>query len=153
MAEAKAADCAKLRCETTCTIKFLREITRKLENSTWCCSWEILDAHGRKVAAEIPDLDIESTQDPPPPSPPDRPTVPAAKNEESAARPDLELAAFRLQVKSRKRARKEARILVEQFFAEQLLVPRCRHRRLGGRPSTTTRRPTLTSAPTSAAAL
>ena len=121
MAEAKAADCAKLRCETTCTIKFLREITRKLENSTWCCSWEILDAHGRKVAAEIPDLDIESTQDPPPPSPPDRPTVPAAKNEASAAhRPDLELAAFRARVAKKKRARKEARILVEQFLAELL---------------------------------
>ena len=99
MAEAKAADCAKLRCETTCTIKFLREITRKLENSTWCCSWEILDAHGRKIAAEIPDLDIESTQDPPPLSLPDSLTVPAEKTE---GRLDLELAAFRLQVESRK---------------------------------------------------
>ena len=117
MAEAKSPGWAKLRCETTCTIKFLREITRKLENSPWGCSWEIW--HGGKVADEIPEMDIESTQDPPPPSPPnrptppsppDRPTVPAAKNEE---RPDLELAAFRLQVKSRKRARKEARILVE----------------------------------------
>ena len=136
MAEAKSPGWAKLRCETTCTINFLREITRKLENSTWCCSWEILD---EQVADETPESDIESTQDPPPPSPPDRPTppsppdrptVPAAKNEE---RPDLELAAFRLQVESRKQTRKQARILVEQFFAEQLLVPRRRLRgRLGG---------------------
>ena len=63
---AKVADCgpyyAKLRCSTTCSLKFLREITDKLENSTWCCSWEIIDAHCRKVdcdAAEIPDLDVE----------------------------------------------------------------------------------------------
>jgi hypothetical protein len=47
--------------------------------------------------------------------------VPAAKNEASAAhRPDLELAAFRARVAKKKRARKEARILVGQFFAEQL---------------------------------
>ena len=70
---AKVADCgpyyAKLRGSTTCSLKFLCEITLKLENSTWCCSWEISDAHGRKVdcdAAKIPDLDVEFDEPAPP---------------------------------------------------------------------------------------
>ena len=138
MAEAKSPGWARLRCETTCTIEFLHEITRKLENSPWGCSWEIW--HGGKVTDEIPEMDTESTQDLPPLSPPDCPTPPSlpdcpAKNEERA---DLELKAFRLQVESRKQTRKQARILVEQFFAEQsmlLLVPRRQLRgRLGGWP-------------------
>ena len=144
MAEAKSPGWARLRCETTCTIEFLHEITRELENSPWCCSWEILpdlDEHGGKVTEEIPEMDTEST----PPSPPDRPTPPSppdrpAKNEERA---DLELKAFRLQVEARKQTRKQARILVEQFFAEQsmlLLVPRRQLRgRLGGWPGRKTR--------------
>ena len=99
-----------------------------------------MDEHGGKVAEEIPEMDTESTQDPRPPSPPDRPTPPSppdrpAKKEERA---DLELKAFRLQVEARKQTRKQARILVEQFFAEQsmlLLVPRRQLRgALGGWP-------------------
>ena len=132
MAEATSPGWARLRCETTCTIEFLHRITRELENSPWSCSWEILpdlDEHGGKVTEEIPEMDTESTQDPRPPSPPDRPTPPSppdrpAKNEERAG---LELKAFRLQ----------ARVLVEQFFAEQsmLLLPRRQLRgRLGGWP-------------------
>ena len=44
------------------SLEFLREIAQACENSTWCCLWEIIDAHGRKVdcdAAEISDLNVE----------------------------------------------------------------------------------------------
>jgi len=145
MAEAKSPGWARLRCETTCTIEFLHRITRELENSPWSCSWEILpdlDEHGGKVTEEIPEMDTESTQDPRPPSPPDRPTPPnppdrPAKKEERA---DLELRAFRIQVEARKQRRKEARILIEQFFAQESmlwLVPRRQLRGpLGGWPGT-----------------
>ena len=58
-----------------------------------------------------------------------------AKKEERA---DLELRAFRIQVEARKQRRKEARILIEQFFAQESmlwLVPRRQLRGpLGGWP-------------------
>ena len=77
-----------------------------------------------KVTEEIPEMDTESTQDPRPPSPPDRPTPPnppdrPAKKEERA---DLELRAFRIQVEARKQRRKKARILIEQFFAQESML-------------------------------
>ena len=69
--KAKVADCGpyyvKLRCSTTCSLEFLRKIAQACENSTWCCSWDIIDAHGRKVdcdTAEIPDLDVEFDEPP-----------------------------------------------------------------------------------------
>ena len=39
------------------------------ENSDWCCSWEVIDAHGRAVdchgaAADIPDLEVEFDEPP-----------------------------------------------------------------------------------------
>ena len=88
-----------------------------------------MDEHGGKVTEEIPEMDTGSTEDPRPPSPPDRPTPPSppdrpAKKEERA---DLELRAFRIQVEARKQRRKEARILIEQFLAQESmlwLVPR-----------------------------
>ena len=99
-----------------------------------------MDEHGGKVAEEIPEMDTESTQDPRPPSPPDRPTPPnppdrPAKKEERA---DLELIAFRIEVEARKQRRKEARVLIDQFLAQDsmtMLAPRKKLcGRLGGWP-------------------
>ena len=75
----------------------------------------------QKVTEEIPEMD---TEDPRPPSPTDRPTTPnppdrPAKKEERA---DLELRAFRIQVEARKQRRKEARILIEQFLAQESML-------------------------------
>ena len=109
MAEATSPGWARLRCETTCTLEYLHQITRELENTPWSCSWEILpDLDEHKLTEEIPEMD---TEDPRPPSPPDRPTPPnppdrPAKKEERA---DLELRAFRIQVEARKQRRTEAR--------------------------------------------
>jgi hypothetical protein len=107
MAEAKSPGWARLRCETTCTLEYLHQITRELENTPWSCSWEILPDldEQQKVTEEIPEMD---TEDPRPPSPTDRPTTPnppdrPAKKEERA---DLELRAFRIQVEARKQRRK-----------------------------------------------
>ena len=144
MAEAKSPGWARLRCETTCTIEFLHQITRELENSPWCCSWEILpdlDEHCGKVTEEIPEMDTESTQDPRPPSPPDRPTPPSppdrpAKNEERER--TLSSKHFVFKWKQGKKQENKLVFLSNSFFAEQsmlLLVPRRRLRgRLGGWP-------------------
>ena len=79
-----------------------------------------MDEHGGKVTEEIPEMDTEST----PPSPPDRPTPPnppdrPAKKEERA---DLELIAFRVEVEARKQRRKEARVLIDQFLAQDSML-------------------------------
>ena len=91
-----------------------------------------MDEHGGKVADEIPDPPPPSPNRPTPPSPPNHP----AKKEERADLPfSLELKAFRVQVEERKQTRRQARVLVERFFAEEFLVPRKKLcGRLGGWP-------------------
>ena len=88
-----------------------------------------MDEHGGKVTEEIPEMDTESTQDPRPPSPPDRPTPPnpPGRPAKQVERGDLELRAFRIEVEARKQRRKEARVLIDQFLAQDSmlwLVPR-----------------------------
>ena len=91
----------------------------------------------QKVTEEIPETD---TEDPRPPSPTDRPTTPNPPDRpaKKGERPDLELIAFRIEVEARKQRRKEARVLIDQFLAQDsmtILVPRknlCG--RLGGWP-------------------
>ena len=49
------------------SLEFLREMAQACENSQWCCSWDIIVAHGRKVdcdPAEIADLEVEFDEPP-----------------------------------------------------------------------------------------
>ena len=139
MAEATSPGWARLRCETTCTLEYLHQITRELENTPWSCSWEILPDldEQQKVTEEIPKID---TEDPRPPSPTDRPTTPNPPDRpaKKVERADLELIAFRIEVEARKQRRKEARVLIDQFLAQDSmlwLVPRKQLRGpLGGWP-------------------
>ena len=91
----------------------------------------------QKVTEEIPKID---TEDPRPPSPTDRPTTPNPPDRpaKKGERPDLELIAFRIEVEARKQRRKEARVLIDQFLAQDSmtwLVPRKKLcGRLGGWP-------------------
>ena len=55
---------AQLNCPS---LEFLRAMAHACENSDWCCSWEIIDAHGRAVdcaAADIPDFEVEFDEPP-----------------------------------------------------------------------------------------
>ena len=89
----------------------------------------------QKVTEEIPKID---TEDPRPPSPTDRPTTPNPPDRPAEVRADLELINFRIEVEARKQRRKEARVLIDQFLAQDsmtMLVPRKKLcGRLGGWP-------------------